>query len=86
MKHLLLALLLPSCVAYRGSDGTTFAMLGTNAESARAGDMVLTGVNQSEGATQISKAVIQAILIKGAVGVAKDAVKTGGETIQEFAQ
>ena len=77
-----LLLLLPSCVAYRGADGTTLLMAGTNADSLTAGSLSMQGVNQSEGTEKITKALINTAIIKAAGGILNTGIQEGAELLK----
>jgi hypothetical protein len=53
---LLALLLLPSCLVYKGADGTMLGAVGTNAQTLKAGGLSVDGLNQSEGIKEAGEA------------------------------
>lgn len=81
LAPLLLLLLLPSCMVYKGADGTLLGMVGTNAASVRAGGLEALGVNQSEGIREGGKIILQSALISAGANVLKTGISEGADLI-----
>lgn len=73
---LLVAFWLSSCVAYRGADGTTFSMVGTNAEQVRAGGLSMNSVNQADGIKATGQALKDVARMHFNTKVATQALQT----------
>jgi hypothetical protein len=75
----------PSCVSYRGPDGTYYGSVGTNAATVNAGGLSMTAVNQTEGIKVGGEALKEMIRIRALLGLAEAGIKAaenlGGEVI-----
>jgi hypothetical protein len=81
MKLLPLLFILSSCAFYRGPDGTTFAMVGTNAQSVGAGGLTMTGVNQTDAINTIGRTVLTNSIIQNGADVLKTGIDEGADLI-----
>lgn len=80
----LVALLLTSCVGYRGGDGTTFVMVGTNAETVSAGGLMMSSVNQSDSVKHGTDAMTNVVRLKGWFGLGTTAVEEVGSAADQL--
>lgn len=84
-----LCLLLPSCMVYRGADGTAFASLGTNAKHIQAGGLSVEDMNQSDGLRETGTAAqnlvrlgVQKTLIGAGIKAAQSVTNNAVDAVQ----
>lgn len=68
-----------ACVSYTGPDGTRLTMMGTNAESLRAGGLSMENVNQAEGIRVSGEALKEIIRIRALFGLAEAGVEAASD-------
>ena len=68
-----------ACVSYTGPDGTRLTMMGTNAESLRAGGLSMENVNQAEGIQVAGEALKEIIRIRALFGLAEAGVEAASD-------
>lgn len=87
MKLILCALLCAicvSCIHYKGADGTSLTMLGTNAETVSAGGLSMSTVNQSDSIKHGADTIRDVTRLKGWFGIGNTAVGELGNAADQL--